>query len=108
MSKHSPTPWIISPPPVDNFGASMAILADLPTGKRLWLATVFTVNPAGRNFSKDDEAIANLALMAKAPQLYEALKNLLAEADIEGVPLDRSEASIEAMKLIEWIEGGGK
>ena len=103
MSKHTPGPWHIESPPVGDHGASMAIIHPLPNGKKEWLATVHKTDDDIPRFSQDDTAIANLTLMAKAPQLFEALKKVLAEAEVEGV---ESEGCAEAQKLIDWIEGG--
>lgn len=88
MSKHTPDPWTIEPPPINDFGASLAIMGPREKGGharevvQVYIAEVFKVNDDISRMSQDVEGKANARLIVKAPKMYKALKALV--EDIEG------------------------
>lgn len=107
MQKHTPGPWIVNE--ADNGGEVANIFSDNPEHDGAYVCAVWSDESATGNDGADEEtpqyvtdaeANANAALIAAAPDMLEALRDMLAEvAPDDGVRAMPSHSTIAAARF---------
>lgn len=97
MSKHTPGPWVKHTP--SNATQTALIARELPNHRRSIVAVIPDHLQHGNAAVTDwFEMEANARLVAAAPELLEALRNLLAEGEFADYPNTRQWHAVQAAR----------
>lgn len=107
---HTPGPWRVEDPPMNDHGASLAIMGPGKADRtQLYIAEVWKIDDTAREMAMDAEGKANARLIASAPDLLKACKATLPFLETEDhrrIP-GRGDCPLTAMlrKAIAQAEG---